>query len=179
VNRIPGNREVDRALKQLARELKSALKEINQQAGRLVMRGDYTAAEGLVEVGRSVTKFGAEVDALHLRWRELPGGGKPGQVSSERTPLWEYYRPLLQALVELGGEATRSQLEEKVEPILASVLRPVEMTATSGGKLNWKRAVRRTRHHMVKEGLLEEHSGLKWRISSQGRRVAEGTTAPK
>lgn len=51
MNRLPGNREVDRALKQLAREVKSALKEINQQAGRLVMRGDSSAAEGLVEVG--------------------------------------------------------------------------------------------------------------------------------
>jgi len=142
------------------------------------MRGDYSAAEGLVDVGRSVTRFGAEVDALHLRWRELQLV-EPAQVSSERTPLWEYYRPLLQALVELGGEATRSQLEEKVEPILASVLKPVEMTATTGGKLGWKRGVRRARRFMVKEGLLEEHSGLKWRISSQGRRVAEGTAPPK
>jgi restriction system protein len=178
LNRIPGNREIDRALKQLARELKSALKEINQQAGRLVMRGDYSEAEGLVEVGRSVTKFGAEVDALHLRWRELQLI-EPTQVSSERTPLWEYYRPLLQALVELGGEATRSQVEDKVEPILASVLTPVEMIATTGGKLGWKTAVRRARRFMVREGLLEDHTGLKWRISSQGMRVAEGTAAPK
>ena len=116
MNRIPGNRDIDRALKQLAREIRGALREINQQAGRLVMRGDYSAAEGLVEVGRSVTKFGSEVDALHLRWRELQRV-EPGQVSSEKTPLWEYYRPLLQALVELGGEGTCSQLEEKVEPI--------------------------------------------------------------
>jgi restriction system protein len=178
VNRIPGNREVDRALKQLGREVRSALKEINQQAGRLVMRGDYSAAEELVEVGRTVTKFGAEVDALHLRWRELQLV-EPAQVSNERTPLWEYYRPLLQALVELGGEATRSQLEEKAEPILASVLNSVEMTATTGGKLSWKKAVRRARRFMVKEGLLEDRSGLKWRISSQGMRVAEGTAAPK
>jgi Mrr N-terminal domain len=178
VNRIPGNREVDRALKQLAREVRSALKEINQQAGRLVMRGDYSAAEGLVEVGRSVTKFGAEVDALHLRWHEFQLV-EPGQVSSERTSLWEYYRPLLQALVELGGEATRSQLEKTVEPLLTSVLNAAEMTATTGGKLNWKKAVLKARRFMVKEGLLEEHTGLKWRISSQGRRVAEGTAVPR
>lgn len=178
MNRIPGNREVDRALKQLAREVRSALKEINQQAGRLVTRGDYSAAEALVKVGRSVTTFGDEVDALLLRWRELQHGA-PGQVASEKTPLWEYYRPLLQALVELGGEASLSDLEEKVEPILTSVLKPGEMTVMSEGKPSWKKAVRRARRHMVKEGFLEDHSGLKWRISSQGKRVAEGTTPPK
>jgi Mrr N-terminal domain len=178
VNRIPGHREVDRALKQVAREVRSALKEINQQAGRLVTRGDYSAAEALVDVGRSVTKFGAEVDSLHLRWRELQQA-EPGQVSSDRTPLWEYYRPLLQALVALGGEATLSDLEEKVEPILTSVLNPGEMMVMSGGKLSWKKAVSRARRHMVKEGFLEDHSGLRWRISSQGKRVAEGTAPPK
>ena len=177
-NRIPGNREVERALKQTVREVKAALKEINQQAGRLVARGEYGAAETLVEVGRSITKFGAEVEGLLLRWREL-GETAPGQVPSERTPLWEYYRPILQALVELGGEAIVSQVEERVEPILAAVLRPGEMEIMSGDKLSWKRTVRRARRHMVKEGFLEDHAKLRWRITSEGRRVAEGTSSPK
>jgi hypothetical protein len=173
LNRIPGSREVERALKLAVREVRSALKEINQQAGRLVARGDYGAAEGLVEIGRTVTTFGSEVEALQSRWRELQEIAT-AEATPAKTPLWEYYKPILQALIELGGEATLSELEEKVEPILASVLNSGELTVMSGDKHRWKRIVRKARRHMVKEGFIEDHSGLKWRISNQGRRVAEG-----
>lgn len=149
-----------------------------EKAGKLVARGEYAAAEELVKVGRAITIFAAEVDALQLGWRELQDNA-PGKLSSERTPLWEYYRPILQALVQLDGEATLARLEEKVEPLLASVLQAGEMTLMSGDKPSWKRAVRRARRHMVKEGFLEEHSGLRWKISDSGRRVAEGITEPQ
>jgi hypothetical protein len=178
VSKMPGTREVDRAIKQTAREVKTALKEINHQAGKLVARGEYAAAEELVKVGRAITIFAGEVDALQLRWRELQDNA-PGKLSSERTPLWEYYRPILQALVQLDGESTLARLEEKVEPLLTSVLQSGEMTLMSGDKLSWKRAVRRARRHMVKEGFLEEHSGLRWKISDSGRRVAEEVAALK
>ena len=171
MKRKTGVREVERALKQVVREVRAALKDINHQAGGLVARGDYGAAEELVKVGRSITTFANEVEALQLKWRELNGNphGKP----SERTPLWEYYRPLLKALVALGGEATLRELEEKVAPLLGGVLEPSEMTRMSGDKLSWKRAVRRARRHMVKEGFLQEHTKLRWKITDSGRRAAE------
>lgn len=177
MNRIPGSREVDRALKQAVREVKSALKEINQEAGKLVARGDYGGAEALVQVGRTVTTFTSELEALHLTWRELQDN-TTGEELTEKTPLWEYYRPILQALVELGGESTLAQLEDRVEPSLAGLLKNGDLVLMSRGKPRWKVMVRRARRHMVKEGLLEDRSGLRWRISSQGRRIAEGTASP-
>jgi hypothetical protein len=176
-NKMPGSREVERALRQSVREIKAALKEINQQAGKLVARGDYGAAEELVQVGRTVTAFGAEVEALQSRWLDLQESATK-ELTTERTPLWEYYKPILVALVELGGDATLSQVEEKVEPILGGVLNPGELSM-SGDKLSWKRAVRRARRHMVKEGFLEDHSGLRWRITEQGRSVAAETSSLK
>jgi hypothetical protein len=175
---MPGSREVERAIKQTGREVKAALKEINHQAGKLVARGEYAAAEELVKVGRAMTTFADEVEALNLRWRELQDNA-PGKLSSDRTPLWEYYKPILQALVQLGGEATLAEIEEKVQPLLAAFLQPGEMTTMSGDKLSWKRTVRRTRRHMVKEGFLEDHSGLQWRISDTGRRAAEESSPTK
>jgi hypothetical protein len=177
-NKMPGSREVERALRQTLREIKAALKEINQQAGKLVMRGDYAVAEELVSVGRTVTTFGAEVEALQSRWLDLQESATK-ELTIERTPLWEYYKPILVALVELGGDATLSQVEEKVEPILGGVLNPGELSMMSGDKLSWKRAVRRARRHMVKEGFLEDHSGLRWRITDQGRSVATETSSLK
>lgn len=177
-NKMPGSREVERALRQTVRETRAALKEINQQAGKLVARGDYGAAEELVQVGRTVTAFGAEVEGLQSRWLDLQEYTSK-ELTIERTPLWEYYKPILLALVELGGEATLSQVEDKVEPILGGVLNPGELSMMSGDKLSWKRAVRRARSHMVKEGFLEDHSGLRWRITDQGRQIAAETISPK
>jgi len=170
--KIPGKGEVDRALKQTTRQVKSALRQVNQQAGKLVAKGDYNAAQSWVEMGRAMTTFGAEVAALQLKWQELSETA-PGHISSERTPLWEYYRPILTALIELGGEGTISELEEQVKPILSGMLSGEEMNAMSGDKLRWKRAVRRSRRHMVKEGFLEDHSGLRWKITESGRKAAE------
>jgi hypothetical protein len=174
---MPGIREVERSLKQTERVIKSALKEINQSAGKLVVRGEYGAAEDLVKLGRAVTLFANEVEGLQLRWSELKDSA-PGKLS-ERTPLWEYYRPILKALVRRGGEATLSEVEEEVEPLLSVVLQPAEMTVMSGDKLGWKRAVRRSRRHMVDEGFLEPHSGLLWKITESGRRAAEENVSVK
>src|SRR5688500_8044672 len=98
---MPGIREVERALKQTVREVKASLKEVNHQAGKLVARGEYGAADELVKLGRAITLFSSEVEALQLRWNELKDNAT-GKVT-ERTPLWEYYRPILKALVQRGG----------------------------------------------------------------------------
>jgi len=177
MNKIPGNREVDRALKQAVRQVKSALKEINQEAGKLVTRGDYSGAEQYVQVGRSVTTFTSELEALHLRWRALQENTTSEDLN-EKTALWGFYRPILQALVELGGESTVAQLEDRVEPLLTAHLKSGDLVLMSRGKPRWKVMIRRARRHMIKEGLVEEDSGKRWRISNQGRRVAEGATSP-
>jgi hypothetical protein len=126
--KIPGKGEVDRALKQTQRQVKSALRQVNQLAGRLVARGDYTAAQSWVDIGRSITAFGSRVEALHLEWQGLHNDA-PGQLSSERTPLWKYYRPILQTLVQLGGDATISQLEEKLVSLLLLFFRQKKLAS--------------------------------------------------
>lgn len=169
--KIPGKREVDNALRHTTREIKSALREINHQAGRLVSRGDYDGAQSLVELGKLVSQFGSEAEALHAKWRDLRED--KNEAAIERTPLWEYYQPILKALVQLGGEAYVVEVEEATKPFLAEVLKPEEMTRMTGGKLIWKRAIRRSRRHMIKEGFLESGTALRWKITDEGRRAAE------
>jgi hypothetical protein len=81
-------------------------------------------------------------------------------------------------LVQLGGEATVAELEEKAAPLLAGVLHPEEMNVMSGDKFRWKLALRRSRRHMIKEGFLEDHSGLRWRITESGRETAKLASPP-
>ena len=172
--KIPGKREVDNALRQTTREIKSALRQINHQAGRLVSRGDYDGAQLLVELGKLVSQFGSEAEALHAKWRDLRED--KNDVAIARTPLWEYYRPILKALIQLGGEAYVAEVEEAAKPFIAQVLKSEEMTMMSGGKLIWKRAIRRARRHMIKEGFLEGGTALRWKITDDGKRAVEQLT---
>jgi len=176
--KIPGKGEVDRALKQTQRQVKSALRQVNQVAGRLVARGDYTGAHSWVDVGRSITTFGTKLDALQQEWQSLHTE-IPAQHAVERTPLWEYYRPILKALVQLGGEAYVAEVEEATRPFLADILGPEEMTMMTGGKLIWKRAIRRARRHMIREGFLEAGTALRWKITTEGKRAADEKLSSK
>src|SRR5437016_13113262 len=107
--KIPGKREVDTALRQTTREIKSALRQINQQAGRLVSRGDYDEAQSLVELGKQISQFASEVEALHAKWKDLREDENEKLI--ERTPLWKYYQPILKALVKLGGDSYVAEVE--------------------------------------------------------------------
>jgi len=169
--KIPGKREVDNALKQTTREIKSALRQINHQAARLVSRGDYEGAQSLVELGKQVSQFGSETEALHAKWQNLREDRNEAAIV--RTPLWKYYRPILRALIALNGEAYVAEVEEAAKPFLSEILSPEEMAMMTGGKLVWKRAIRRARRHMINEGFLESGTALRWKITAEGRQVAQ------
>jgi len=63
-------------------------------------------------MGRAITGFGAEVDALQLRWQS-PSETAPGQTTSEGTPLWEYLSADFGKLWRTGWRSIVAELEEK------------------------------------------------------------------
>ena len=72
--------------------------------------------QSLINVAQAISAFGNEVLGLNSRWREVRSTGKgPKMGKNSQTPLWEFYRPILQALVALGGDATRKDIEGKLE----------------------------------------------------------------
>ena len=70
----------------------------------LLSKGSYDRAESLVNVAKSIDTFRIEVESLHTRWKEIKGGPQ-GTAKAPQTPLWEYYQPILEALVDLDGAA--------------------------------------------------------------------------
>src|SRR3989304_665116 len=124
VKRLPGSRKVERSLKKVRQETRAALKELNQHAGRLMSRGDYLAASELAERGRVVSDFEGRLDALRKEWRALWGTKEPGDAKDAKTPLWEFYQPILEALSACGGDASRGEIENRLParpppPVLA------------------------------------------------------------
>jgi hypothetical protein len=163
---------VARALKQVVRQTKTTVRQINQRAAKLVNKGDYGSAETLVALAKSINDFGRDVDSMRARWRSLVSGSASGRA--DQTPLWEYYRPILRVLEEIGGRANARDLERRFEAACVSSLKAGDLELTSSGSARWKRALVRARSAMIKEGFIERDGKGAWRVTASGKRAASG-----
>jgi hypothetical protein len=161
------------------REIKAALRELNQQAAKLMTRGDYGGASAVADRGRMMGEFDGRVDALRREWRDLWTSSSDHGVKDVSTPLWEYYRLVLQTLVALGGEASRRDVEKHLASRVGETLKPGDLKPKGRtGRAQWQVMLRRVRKPMVREKYLEDVPGKHWRITPLGRQVAEkGMTA--
>ena len=173
---LPRSGQIRKAFRTTFRELKLALKEVNQRAPKLMQRGNYTGAQELMCQGQKIHAFLVEAQALQKRLVDLRAGGSGQKLGKDDThPLWEYYESILKALVALGGEATRPQIETKFEDLFSSWLRPGDQAKMSGGRPRWRVMIERSRKHLQKEGFIESANLLRWRITESGRKAATQT----
>ncbi len=133
-------------------------------------KGDYAAAEELAAKGKEIRQFQSEVKALRARWLEVCQGA---DVKAATTSLWEYFQPILEALVNLGGEASRSDLEAQVERLITVSLLPGDRAPMMRGLERWRVMIQRARKPLVTEGWLEARGGRIWRITDMGRQAAQ------
>ncbi|MBC8233697.1 hypothetical protein H8E77_29470 [bacterium] len=108
------------------------------------------------------TSKGSEGDESQRRKR-LPHG--------EKTPLRAYEKPILQALVQLGGSGTVDSVLSLVEEQMKAYFRPVDLEPiSSGNMLRWRNTANWARNKLKKEGLIKADSprGI-WEISDKGR----------
>ena len=172
---IPRKRQVNQAIRAVSREVKLAIKEANQQAAKRLGRGDYNGAQSIIETAKAIGEFGAEIKTIQNRWRSFrSAGGKAGQKKGETTALWEYYRPILKALVALDGDATRREIESKMEETIGSVVKEGDLVANGRGVPRWKVMVGRAKKHMIAEGFVSGENMLRWKITSKGEQAAKG-----
>lgn len=170
---IPGRVQVDRALKSTLREVKSAIKRVNQQASKLMSRGDYEGAQTMMELGRGVRDFQNEVEALRGRWRTLRISVQgTGGVKAETTPDWKLYSPILRTLMANGGTMTWKAIEDALRSNSEFQPLPGDLQVLRG-KPRWVHTAHRARGGMVKEGFIEKRAGFEWRITPAGKKAAE------
>ena len=169
--KVPGGANVNKSLVGLRKSLKECQAQVNQEAGMSLSKGRYARAESLVDVAKSVDTFRVEVASLHTRWKELKGGPQE-TAKTPQTPLWEYYQPILQALVDFGGASRIAEIEPAVGLLMKDRLVEGDLSNMARGRARWQVMIRRARKHMVKEGLLDSDTGLDWKITQQGRKAA-------
>jgi hypothetical protein len=171
VKRIPHVRGVTQALRSVREAAQKSLQGVNRVASQRMVKGDYSTAEALAARGKEIRQFQSEVETLRKRWRELCGvGGQSAKQSG--TPLWVYFQPILQGLVQAGGESRRVDLETRVGSLVSSSLQLGEPDALAGGHERWRVMIRRARKHLVAEGWIEDRTGPIWRITEAGRKAA-------
>ncbi len=187
--RVPRSFEVNSAFKMLLKRLDGALKRTNEQAARFVRRGDYAGSEAWVRVGTLLGVFKKKTLGLRDEWkvlcREAMGKEPPAPGNSRkknrqsRTPVWEFYQPILKALVQVGGEARRPEIEPVVFQLMEGRLQPGDLEVAGGGRPHWQNSVRRARKPLIREGWLSEDGskGL-WRITEKGKAAATRQRPP-
>jgi hypothetical protein len=175
--KVPDAQKVKKALTQADKAIKTCLRALNQNAAKLMARGNYNGAQGLASVGTEIQSFRAEVEALRKKWSQIGGNRKDKGSQNSATPLWAYYQPILQALVNLGGEARRPDIEPQVEQLIKPKFQPGDQDPMSHGRSRWQVMIRRAHRPMVKEGWLENRVGKTWKITAAGRQAAKAEVA--
>lgn len=177
MKRVPHATQVTQALRAATKGLRAAQKGLSDAAGKLMKRGRYSDAELMVAKGRELQAFQSEISTVSDRWKEIQklqaGQSEP---ASAATPLWGFYQPILRALHELGGKASRIELEPVVERMLRASFLSGDTTPTSGGKQRWQAMIQRARKHLVEEGWIENGGGSLWRLTVEGQRIAASKT---
>jgi len=108
----------------------------------------------------------------------LPKSARVGDTIRRGAKLHEkeYERPILEALLSLGGRASTNDTLKLVEKMIKPLLTEVDyQKVPSGGDIRWRNTACFVRSHLVKRGLLKSDSprGI-WEISEEGKRWLSG-----
>lgn len=171
--RLPRSRQINQAFSATIQTIKASLREINQQAAKLMGRGNYARAEEMILLGKRVQEYLASVQALRRRLRELRAVSGKKAAKDEAHALWEYYQPILQTIVALDGEATRHEIEDRFASLFGEWLKPGDSAVMARNRPRWKLMIQRARPQMIKEGFLEDSREHGWRLTPEGREAAK------
>lgn len=175
------------AFEMLLEEIETEIDFVNRQGSRAFESRDYDTAKEALERSARVTSFRDSADSLRREWENL-FAHEEEEAGSEahaerrnlgrlrrglRTPEAVYNRPILEALLAMGGSGQMSQVLEKVRRSMKKVLKDVdfEPLASDPEMPRWKNAAQWARNTMVKDGLLRNDSprGV-WEITETGRK---------
>ncbi|MEP7215192.1 MAG: winged helix-turn-helix domain-containing protein [Anaerolineaceae bacterium] len=91
-----------------------------------------------------------------------------------------YYPLILEALHQLGGSGTKSQVTKRIGSILEGELTPDDRTMVSSGEERWENRVAWARNFLKEQGLIQSGSqrGV-WELTGLGHDLARSRNWPK
>lgn len=177
--------EVNTAFEILLEEIELVANQLNEDGAQAFKYGDYDTARRAIEEATRLAEFRERVKALQKEWASLlakrPQRTKKAvrAVKSRlprglRTPEEAFRKPILKALVELGGSAPIGEVLELVGKNMEGKLtkHDFETLPSDLRSIRWRNTAQWCRNTLVREGLMKRDSphGI-WEISDLGRKA--------
>jgi hypothetical protein len=173
--------EVNTAFEILLEEIEEVFNMLSKE-GEVAFKGqDFDKAKKLVENGERLKGFREKLKSLQEEWQTIFADQVPklhrkkketGKLKRGlRTPEKDYVKPILEALVELGGKAEVRTVLDRVYQKMKSVLNEydIQHLPSDPKQKRWENTAQWARITMINKGLLKADSprGL-WEITKEG-----------
>lgn len=177
--------EVNEAFEILLEEVEAVANALNAAGADAFRAGDYEKAKAAIEEATRLAEFREKVKTLQKEWAELfstRAGARKEKCRRKvkarlprglRTPENSFRHPILEALVELGGSASISDVMDRVEQKMKGVLNEYdfEPLPSDPRSVRWRNSAQWCRNTLVRERLMKGDSSYGvWEISDQGRK---------
>jgi len=187
---MQGN-EVNTAFEILLEEIELVANRLNEEGAAAFKAGNYDAARRAIEEVTRLEDFREKVKALQKEWASLlvkrpPRGVKTSRAEKSRlprglrTPEHAFRRPILEALIELGGKSTIGEVLDLVWKKMKDVLtkHDLQPLPSEPKSIRWRNTAQWCRNTLVREGLMKSDSpyGI-WEISESGRKALRNETS--
>ena len=182
--------EVSIAFEILLEELEQVDNALSEDGSRAFQEQDFEKARQAIEEATRLAEFRERVKTLQKEWDglfadRLRGRTKPTRRKVKgrlprglRTPEEAFRRPILEALVELGGSAPIGEVLDLVERKMKGILNSYdyEPLPSDPKSLRWRNTAQWCRNTLVREGLMKADSprGI-WEISEKGYQTLSAT----
>jgi hypothetical protein len=178
--------EVNTAFEILLEEIELVANGVNEEGSAAFKAGNYDAVRRLAEEADRLAGFREKVKSLQKEWASLSAqqpsrpsvhrSGKGRLPRGLRTPEDAFRRPILEALVELGGEAQLNTVLDLVGEKMKATLTEYdfETLRSSPRLLRWRNTAQWCRSKLVSDGLMKSDSpDGTWAISESGRKALQ------
>lgn len=180
--------EVHIAFEILLEEIEQVVNGIHQAVNDALRAGRFDEARLSLAHAEKLAQFRERVKGLQQEWHTLftaspaPITRPPARSRRRqrrlprglRTPQENFRRPILEALLELGGRAPMNEVLRRVEEKMREVLSEYDRQPLRSGQVRWRNTAQWARYTLVQDGLLRHDSpqGI-WEVSEAGRRALE------
>jgi hypothetical protein len=179
--------EVKIAIELLLEEVGRTYNTLNRELQKAVELEEFDRVQYITRMCQEVKAFKEKVENLKSEWQDIFSGvaymptkncsGRKKENKSRlkrglRTPEEKFILPILEALIELGGEARASDVLKLVYAKMKNILNTYDYEdLSSNNQKRWENTTQWARNSMVKEGLLDKNvpRGV-WRITEKGRK---------
>lgn len=182
------NDDVGAALNLLRETIQEEDQRICKEGGQAMQAGNLETAKAALDFATRLRAFNDRVAVLQKEWNGLEdvrdrASPEVQQIVSKRffgrkpkgevTPQSAFERPILEALVEMGGSGKTNAVLDKVGVKMKTVLKPVDRLRleSENNQIRWRITAQWARHVMANEdGRMKKtvKNGL-WEISDKGR----------